>query len=227
MSTDPTVCALLGASNGRLGAAVAKQTRQPNQVVVVTDTLARALEEVRTREADWIWLLEGSVTPRPDALQSLLEVLDRIRGLPDPAVLAGVVRTPGGALDTSRLPWYRRGALDLALAAASARVLPIRATGGPALVSRAAFEADLPRDAGPPSPAAVLTLTAHLLRFRAGYLVPESEYDAPAVPPDPLSDPRTAARLVLSGAVVGGDRIRVVHELVERLGTRFAERRRG
>ena len=208
------------------GAKLGTANRGAPAVERLTGSLGDALDEARASGADWIWVVEDSVSPHPDALQALLDALGRTDDLPAPAVLAGVVRTPDGALDRGRLAWYRRSDLDLALAAAAAQLLPIRATAGPVLVSRAALETNPPKDTLRPSPASILTWTAHLLRSGMGYLVPDSRYDAREAARDPLGDPRTAATLLIGGAVAGGDRLRVIHELVERVGVKLAENRR-
>ncbi|MEA2474917.1 MAG: hypothetical protein QOE06_2832 [Thermoleophilaceae bacterium] len=165
---------------------------------------------------EWILFHDRSLEPRLGATEALAAALERVAGLPEPALLAGVVVDGGGLVDRSRAAWYRRAPTELAMAAAEVRLLPIRATAGPALVRRSLAEADPPPGGARAEPGAMLEWTARLLRDRAGYLVPEAEFVAPAPLRDPALDPRTAARLVTGGAFTGTDRIRVGAELIER-----------
>lgn len=186
---------------------------------VVEDTRLRAgLERALATGADWIWVLDGSAVPRPNALQLLLEALDRTDGLPAPALLTGLVVAADGRVDSNRSPWYRRYQLHVAADSAERGLLPVRASVGPALVSRGAVEAALPSGSAPVSPGAVLEWTATVLSQRTGYLVPESESEAVGPTRDPLRSPVTGARLVFRLGIGPRDRMGVVLELAERMG---------
>jgi hypothetical protein len=178
--------------------------------------LERALEA----GADWIWVLDGSTVPRDGALGGLLDALERTSGLEEPSLMTGVVVTPDGLVDEGRVLWYRRNQIDIAMEAAAQRLLPIRAATGSVLVQRDAVRGELPPFGAPGSPATVLEWTARMLRFRTGYLVPESESEAVEPGYDPASSPLTAARLMFAGALGRFDRIRYGFELAERLGGR-------
>jgi hypothetical protein len=203
----PTVCAVLGPGQAALGT----QTRRP-------DETAARLPEALASGSDWLWLLDGSVVPRPGALAALLDGAARARDLEQPAVLTGVVLDARGEVDESWPLWYRRNQVDLAMAASGRRLLPVRAAAGSVLVRRTAALAERP----PASldAAAVLEWTARILRSGSGYLVPESEADAVPGVRDPAARPRTAARLLFGGALVGPDRLRYGFELAERARAR-------
>ena len=211
------VCAVAGRSTERLQRALAAQGLTPESVVVETRLLA-GLERALASGADWIWVLDGSAAPRPNALQVLLEALDRMDGLPDPALLTGVVITADGRVDPNRSPWYRRFQLDVAMTSADRGLVPVRGCLGPALVDRSAVEATLPHARVRISPSSVLEWTARVLRGPTGYLVPESESETMDAGRDPLRRPATAARLILGGAVGRLEGVAVVLELAERAG---------
>jgi len=182
--------------------------------------LARAVE--LQAEWEWLWVLDGRVAPRADALLALLEALRRMDGLPEPAVLVSVLRAPDGRLDQSGSLWYRRNQIDPAMLAAARHLLPVRAAAGPLLVHREAVESEQPRADAEVTPATVFEWTARILRFRTGYLVADSEVDALAPGADPLADPVTVTRLLLGGALIRFDRVRLGYELVERIESRLS-----
>ena len=207
-SGSPSVCALAGGALGPFGPGVT--------VVQHAGALGEGLRRGLATGADWIWVLDGSAAPRPGALDELLGALERTGGLPDPVLLGGVVVDAGGRVDEARAAWYRRAPTELAMAAAERRLLPIRASAGPVLVSRRGAEAEPPRERAAFGAGAVLEWTARLLRDGVGYLVPASEYVAAGAARDPALDPLTAARLVGGRAFSGTDRLRVGFELAER-----------
>ena len=186
--------------------------------------LRRAVEDALGTDAEWIWVLDPSTTPRPGALRTLLEGLDRVGELPEPDVLAGVTVTPNGQVDRSRSLWYRRNQIDVAMSSAVRRLLPVRASAGPVLVRRRAAAVDLPSERAPLSAGAVLEWTARMLRSRVGYLVPDSETDALDSARDPMRDPLTAMRLLLGRSLVRFDRLTYGYELAERTFARSIER---
>jgi hypothetical protein len=212
-----SVCALVGSPGEPVRCALTSGDCAPQ--LIVEDTRLRAgLERALATGADWIWVLDGSAVPRPNALGLLLEALDRTDGLPEPALLTGVVVAADGRVDANRPPWYRRYQLHVAVDSADRGLLPVRASVGPALVSRGAAEAALPPGSAPVSPGAVLEWTATVLRQSTGYLVPESASEAVGRVRDPLRSPVTAARLVFRRGVGPRDRVGTLLELAERAG---------
>lgn len=214
-----SVCAVVGSPGEPVRRALASAPGAP-QFVVEATRLRAGLERALASGADWIWVLDGSAVPRPDALATLLAGLDRADGLPAPSLLTGVIVGPDGRVAADRPPWYRRYKLHIAVEAADRALLPVRGSVGPTLVSRAAVETCLPPANAPVAPGAVLEWTATLLRERTGYLVPESESETAAGARDPLRSPAMAARLILGRAVTRPDRVGLILELAERAGRR-------
>jgi hypothetical protein len=221
---DMSVCAALGPSTDRLESALAAQERAPEKIVRNAGGLRWALEQALAAGTDWIWVLDGSTLPRPRALGSLLDALDRADGLQEADVLSGVTVTPDGQIDKTRSLWYRRSQIDMAITVAERRLLPVRASAGPALVRRRAAAVDLPSRRTAFSAATVLEWTARILRTGTGYLVPESESESTGHGDDPLSNPITALRLLLGRSFVRFDRLTLGYELAERAFTRSIER---
>jgi len=217
------VCAVLDPASSPLDRALAAQRRPPDHLVRDGGPLRGRLERALASGADWVWVLDGSVVPREGSLLELLHGLDRVGELQEPHVMTGVVLAPDGLVDEGRVLWYRRNQIDIAMASAEARLLPIRAATGSVLVRRDAVEAELPPERAHLAPAAVLEWTARILRTRTGYLAPESESEAVEPGYDPASDPVTAARLLFGGALQRFDRLRYGFELAERVGGRSAE----
>ena len=212
-----SVCAVVGRSTAQLDQALAAQGA--NLDAVVTDSRLRSgLGRALATDSEWIWVLDGSAVPRPDALQRLLDGLGRVGELPYPSLLEGVVVTSGGRVHEQRGPWYRRFHLDVAMRSVDRRLLPIRGSSGPVLVHRHAAEAQLPRAGAPIAPGALLEWTAKALRYRTGYLVPESESEIVGLSRDPMKDPATAVRLLFGRAVVRLDRLALVLELARGKG---------
>jgi hypothetical protein len=210
------VCALVGRSSEPFLGALSAQDPQPT--VIEEARLRAGLERSLATGADWIWVLDGSAVPRPDALATLLAALERTEGLPAPALLTGVVVSPDGRVAPGRSPWYRRFQIHVALDSTDRGMVPVRGSVGPALVHRDAVEAGLPSARARVEPGSVLQWTARLLRERTGYLVPESEAEMAGIGDDPLRRAGTAARLILGGAVIRPDRVAVALELAERAG---------
>lgn len=134
--------------------------------------------------ADWLWLLDGSAVPAPDALERLLAVLDDLGDLPAPALLAGTVVAADGELHPAALPLNRLTRKEVAIEACRRYLVAIRAARhGSLLVSRAALQADgLPR-ADYVTGGDDLEWTARLLRDADGYLVPASTALRTITPP--------------------------------------------
>jgi hypothetical protein len=136
--------------------------------------------------ADWVWILDGHALPQPGALQALLAA-SSFADLPDAAVLASKVVSPGGELHPDALPWPEIFEKEISTAACGHRMVSLRAArAGSVLVRRSAVERH-----GLPRPDFVshgetLEWTARILRHEAGYLVPASlaireDRDVPAV----------------------------------------------
>ena len=222
---DQSVCAVVSSMTTPLERALAGQEVGPRSVVESADPLGAGLRRALRLGAEWVWLLDESAIPRPSALLALVEALDRIEGLPRPAILAGAVVGPSGEVDPSLAPWYRRAPTENAMTAAEWRLLPIRAAGGPVLVSRRAIETEQPPRPRLSTASAMLEWTARLLRSRRGYWVPESEHLAGAEARDPAAQPLASAALLLGGSFTGSERLGVGFELAERAGKALSQRR--
>ena len=124
-------------------AAVDEQTRPPGEVVAVRhvagfqDAVYNGLEA----GTEWFWLLDGSVTPQPAALEGLLAALGRVELLPEPLLLMSKVVTPEGSLDPFSLPIPQVLDPDVVVAVFDERLLPVRvARRGSLLVNRRGLE---------------------------------------------------------------------------------------
>jgi hypothetical protein len=208
-----TVCAVVAGSR-RLDLALAAQRRQPESIIRTAGPLDAGLRHARESGAEWVWVLDGSAAPQPEALLALLQALDRVERLPEPQLLAGVVLEEDGSLDPTRAAWYRRGPREQTMAAGERRLLPIRAAAGPVLVRSDVVDALAPPRRALAPPGGVLEWTARLLRARVGYWVPDSESLALASGRNQARSPRTAAALLLGGAFAGRERVRVGLELL-------------
>lgn len=219
--SQPQVSVIVGDRSERLDSALAVQAPQPMHVAYATLGLRAAVAEAISAGAQWIWALDGSALPRRGALPALLAAIDRADCLDETVLLAGAVFAPSGGLDASRVPWYRRNQIDLAMASARERLLPIRATLGPALVKASAAARVLPAASRALDPGSMLEWTATLLRHDSGFLVVDSEYDAQSPAPASLGV-LTAPRLLLGGALGAFDRVRYGYELGERALSRVS-----
>src|SRR5436305_11135684 len=101
------ICAVVGPPAGALERAVKAQTRPPEGLVTAEGGLRSGVESALTTGADWLWLLDGSSVPRPEALAAMRAALERLEGLPDPALLGGVVVGSEGGVDETRARWAR------------------------------------------------------------------------------------------------------------------------
>ncbi len=145
----------------------------------ITDGIATAMGT----GADWIWLLDGGVSPRPDALAQLLRPLEVSLPAGPAAVLASKVLGVDGRLDREAPPWPRMLAREAALDGAEHRLMVIRAARyGSLLVDRRAIV----RHGGPRPDFFAggddLEWTGRVLRDQAGYLVPQSIVTRTAAP---------------------------------------------
>lgn len=214
MSTHPrsSVCAVL--APGRVEDAVTVQEHKPEMMLSHHDFLSAGLARAAGSPTEWIWLLDGSAIPRPDALGLLVAAIDRLEGLPEAVLLTGLTVDALGRADEARAPWYRRAPTETAMDAAQRGLLPVRAASGSVLIRRRALEAHRPRrrlgaEAG------VFEWTARILRQSSGYWVPQSEsvrsYGIRSTAPRL----RLAAHLAAGGAFAGLDRGRALLELLE------------
>jgi hypothetical protein len=178
----PAVCAVVPASDA-LQAALTAQTAAVEAVVRDDDVLRRGVRHAVEGPAQWLWVLDGSATPSPDALRRLLDAL----GAPLPAapvLLASKVTAADGSLAESHAPWPRRGTTELAMAVAPHRLLPVRAArAGSVLVAREAAARTASPAGGLEGPAAAIEWTARLLRRDIGLLVTRSVCTARSAAP--------------------------------------------
>jgi hypothetical protein len=190
-------------------------------------------------DAEWLWLLDGSAVPRPDALRRLLAAADVAETLPAPApvLLASKVLAPGGSVDDGRVPWYRRGGeTDLAMRAARLGLLPVRAgRASSLLVRRGAGAAVGPGRGGLAGPGAAMEWTARLLRDGMGYLAPTSVVEATSPAPWPaqsvgrggLDDLRVAATMLAGPGWKRREKLWLAAEAAGRAGAAVRARTAG
>jgi GT2 family glycosyltransferase len=202
---------------GEARAAVAAQTRSPQELVAGAD-LRAALEAGLERGARWLWLLDDSALPEPPALEALLDALGRLGPLPPPSLLASRVITAAGGLDRGSLPVPEVRDPDDTLAAFKQRLLAVRLVrGGSLLLKREALERHrLPRP-GCRRVRDDLAWSARLLRHEPGLLVPDSVATARAGGEDDREEVRRLRRLLLSDGLAGREKLFFAVRLVEAL----------
>jgi hypothetical protein len=171
---------LLADADRPLAQAVEAQDLRPGVVAASADVVRTAAGGA----AGWVWILDGSARPRPDALRRLLAAIAAAAGdgLPQPVVVASAVLGPDGAADGGHGAWFRRGGTDLAMRAVRRGLLPIRAARAGSTLVRVSPGAGSGLPAGQ---AAALAWTARLLRDAVGYLATDSVADAVAPAPWP------------------------------------------
>ena len=131
------------------------------------------LAEAYRRGAEWIWLMDDDTFAEPDCLEALLGALERAPERPD--VMTSAVRWHDAKLHPMNRPWVRWNRRPAFAVAAGVGLVPIRAaTFVSTLVHRRAVARH-----GLPLAHYFLWLddieyTGRLLRYSAGYLVPES-----------------------------------------------------
>jgi hypothetical protein len=178
------------------------------------------LEAAFPRDQRWLWLLDGSALPRPDALERLLEPAVANGSLPTPALVAGRVLLAGGELDPSAAPWPKVKPPDVAIDSYQRGAVAIRtARHSSLLVDRdAVVVAGLPRldfvaDGDD------LEWSGRLLRESLGLYAPGSvvvrQSDTPARP-DPARELRNRTAMLFGPAFDGADRRWLALDLAER-----------
>ena len=120
---------------------------------------------VREVDADWIWVVDDSLAPAPDALECLLAAAADLGPLPSPVLLSSKVVMPDGAPDPASALVPRFMDPDLAIAAAERGLVSLRVVRPGSLLVRR--HAGAPADDG-------LAWSARLLKDEPGYLVPAS-----------------------------------------------------
>src|SRR3954468_2949909 len=202
------VCAVLPPGAGALERALAAQDRP-------ADAAVRARDVSAADPGGWVWFLDGTAVPRPDALAALLAAAERLESVSAPAVLASRVVASDGALAPAHVPLAPQAQTQVAVRTAALRVLPIRAaTGGSLLVRGHALSHVGSRDG------AAMLWTARLLRQEPGFLVPDSVAEASAAPARGSHSARVAAQLLLGTALRPRERLRFGVELGERITPR-------
>jgi hypothetical protein len=169
---------VIGAADGAAFAAIAAQTR-PIEGPRVVAGLAEALLEA---DEGWIWLVNASARPEPDALEELETVGDSGVRL----LVSLPVGADGRPCDPA-LPAGAFGEVDRLVGSVAQGLVPIRHAAADSLL----VDAEAARAAEPPDVArygalATRAWTARLLRREPGYLVTASRVRVNPPAPDPV-----------------------------------------
>src|SRR4051794_14570652 len=124
------VCAVLPPGAEALDRAPAAQDRP-------ADAAVRARDVSAADPGGWVWFLDGTAVPRPDALAALLAAAERLESVSAPAVLASRVVAAGGALAPRPVPPSPQAQTPVAGRTPALRGLPIPAATGGSLPGRA------------------------------------------------------------------------------------------
>lgn len=193
-----------------------RQTRPPDDVVAGPGPAAAL-----AGGASWFWLIEDSVVAESTALEALMQALEGLGPLPEPALLASKVVTPDGLPVSASLPVVLNYDADMNVAAFERYLVRIRiARRGSLLVHRRALTAH-----GLP-PRNDILWSARLLKAEPGLLVPASV--AVRRPADGETGDQPAplealdwSRLLLSGALAAVEKpwfaFRLLESVVSRL----------
>ena len=168
----PTICAVV--AGGDAARAIERQTRPPDDVLVMAGAARERLRAALERGTEWIWLIEPDVVPAPAALEELLAPLALGGELPAPALFTSKVVGGDGRLDPESASWPR-GRGEEVIAAARHRLVALRlARWGSLLVHRDALQRNglPPVDTGPRGDD--LHWSSCVLATGHGYLVPRS-----------------------------------------------------
>ncbi|HEX2234349.1 MAG TPA: hypothetical protein VHG69_13400 [Thermoleophilaceae bacterium] len=171
--------------------------------------LHAGLEVALGRAQHWLWLLDGTALPRPDALQHLLEAAEVDGALAKPALVASRMVLADGELDAAAAPWPQVNPPGLAIEAYQRGAVAIRmARHGSLLVARDVVAArGLPR-VDFVSDGDDLEWTGRLLRGALGLYAPRSlvvrQKDA-ALRADPARELRNRTAMLFGPAFDGAD----------------------
>ena len=191
-------------------AAVDAQLRRPDDIVVVpahrgvAAASGSGLRDALGRGAEWVWLLDGTTVPEPEALDALLAAR-AIDGLPAPVLLASNVLDDRGRPHLDSLPSHELFEKEISVAAVERGMVHLRsARHGSLLVSRGAVERfGVPRRELPRGNDVLEWTTGMLRRWEdPGYLVTSSvavRRVAPG-PVDRREDFRSRLRMLRSSA---------------------------
>jgi hypothetical protein len=210
-----TVCAVVLGLRGREALAevlraVEQQERPADEVIAVPPeevsgvaaAYLRGIEAALEGESDWLWMLDGTARPEPDALRELASAVESLSSVATPALVASKLTSAAGALDPAAAPMARVTSVDFAFAAYERRLLSVRAVrGGSLLIRRDAAG----RHGGPrrelDESGGDLEWTARLLADDVGVLAPASV----ALSDAHAGDGSDAARLRAATAILFSD----------------------
>ena len=166
---DVEICAAIVGDSAATNVTLAALERQSRSVrEIPAAATSEALAGARAAGAEWLWLLEAGTRPRQDALERLVDALERPTPLPPPVLLASRMVTPDGELDQSATPVLDVRRIPLVTDAFGHGLIPLRVVrGGSLLVNVRALEERKPHRYE-------LVWTARLLKSAPGLLVPES-----------------------------------------------------
>lgn len=189
-----------------------QQSRLPNRVVTVDEgsgAMGRAVAAAVSTQADWIWFIDRSIAPSPDALRELVRRADDAVELNQPVLLVSKVVRADARLDLDTAPWPRMLARELSLLGAQHRLVALRAARyGSLLVSRTAVEQHGPPRADFAGAGDDLEWTGRILRDEPGYLVPQSVVARMApLDVDSLEYTRNRLRILRSDVWQGQERV--------------------
>jgi hypothetical protein len=174
--------------------ALEQQSRRVPEIRAAA-TLSEALAAARAAGAEWLWVLEPGTRPRQDALEHLVDVLERPTPLPPPVLLASRIITPEGELDRAATPVLDVRRIPLVTDAFEHGLIPLRvARGGSLLVNTRALE-------GSKSHRYELVWIARLLRSATGVLVPASVVVRDQPSSSAVLDVRGTIALLVSAAL--------------------------
>ena len=127
------------------------------------------------RGVDWLWVMDDDTIPNADALEMLLDAPAHLNGLPEPALLASKVMWTDGKLHPMNWPAPNLTDVDFFFEGLERTLVPIRANTFPSLlVRRTAVERHGAPRKGFWIWADDIDFTQRILRYEAGYLVPQS-----------------------------------------------------
>lgn len=205
------------AGDNRLSRAIDAQRGVSLTAISADAPLREVAAEARRAHGDWLWLLDGSAVPAPDALSELLRAASQ-SPLRPVDIVASKITTSEGRLATGHAPWYGTGITDRAMLAIAARQLPIRAARGGSLLVRAGAAAGVAPPSKTLDPAAAsVEWTARILREGTGILAPRSQgtataatsIDNEAMGVGTLSDLLASAKVLRSPAWRPSERLRL------------------